>query len=94
MHAAPGELLLALIPGLLPRLLVLEGWKTAVNTGAENCRFETPVPAGARVRMHAHIPGARTVPGGGCRLVVDVKFEVEGSEQPACRASVIYVYYP
>ena len=93
-HHAPGELLLALVPGLLPHLLVLEGWNTAVNTGAEDCRFETPVPAGARVRMHARIPRARTVPGGGCRLAVDVEFEVEGSDQPACRARVIYLYYP
>lgn len=91
---APGELLLALVPGLLPRLLVLEGWKTALNTGAENCRFDAPVPAGARVRMRAQIPRARTLPRGGCRLVIDVAFEVEGSEQPACRASVIYLYYP
>ena len=92
--AAPAELLLAMVPGLLPRLLVLEGWKTAVNTGVENCRFQAPVPAGSRVRMRAQIPRARTVPGGGCRLVVEVEFEVEGYDEPACRASVIYLYYP
>ena len=91
---APGELLLAMVPGLLPRLLVLEGWKTALNTGAENCRFESSVPADSRVRMHAEISRARTVPRGGCRLVIDVRFEIEGAEGAACRASVVYLYFP
>ena len=90
---APGPLLLALVPGLLPRLLVIEGWKTAVNTGAENCRFEVGVPAGSRVRMHAHLQRGRSLPGGGCRVVIDVDFELEGSEQRACQASVIYLYF-
>ena len=90
---APGELLLALVPGLLPRLLVIEGWKTAVNTGAENCRFEAAVRAGSRVRMHARFQRGRSLPGGGCRVVIDVEFELEGSEQPACQASVVYLYF-
>lgn len=90
---APGQLLLALVPGLLPHLLVIEGWKTAVNTGAENCRFKVEVPAGSRVRMHARLQRGRSLPGGGCRVVIDVDFELEGSEQRACRASVIYLYF-
>ena len=91
--SAPGQLLLALVPGLLPHLLVIEGWKTAINSGAENCRFEAGVPAGSRVRMHAQLQRGRSLPGGGCRVVIDVDFELEGSEQRACQASVVYLYF-
>ena len=42
---AQGTLLLSLVPDLLPRLVVLLGWRTAVNAGVEDCVFPTPAPA-------------------------------------------------
>ncbi|MDH3520510.1 MAG: MaoC family dehydratase [Myxococcales bacterium] len=91
---AHGFLLLSLVPTLLPELLVLIGWKTAINTGVDDCRFLAPVPAGSRVRMAAQLAKARTLPGGGCRLGFAVDFECEGSDASACSATVNYVYYP
>jgi acyl dehydratase len=91
---APAYLMLSLVPTLLPELLVLIGWKTAINTGVEDCRFVAPAPAESRVRMAAELATARTLPGGGCRLAFAVEFEIEGSPEPACVATVTYVYYP
>jgi hypothetical protein len=44
--------------------------------------------------MAAQIAKARTLPRGGCRLAFTVEFEIEGSSDPACVATVTYVYYP
>jgi acyl dehydratase len=92
--AAPGALLLALVPDLLPRLIALVGWTRGVNAGIDDCRFPVPVPIGARVRMSAQLQRVRGVPGGGVRLSFEVRFELEGSEQPACTALVHYAYFP
>ena len=56
---AHGYLLLALAPTLLKKLMVLVGWKTAINTGVEKLRFPAPAPAGSRVRMAGRIANAR-----------------------------------
>lgn len=93
-QSAPGALLLSLVPDLLPRLIGLAGWTRGVNAGVDDCRFPAPVPIGARVRMSAQLKRARGIPGGGVRLSFEVRFELEGSEQPACTALVHYAYFP
>jgi acyl dehydratase len=91
---APGTLLLSLVPDLLPQLIALAGWTRGVNAGVDDCRFEAPVPVGSRVRMSARLERARGMPGGGVRLSFEVRFELEGSELPACTAMVHYAYFP
>jgi acyl dehydratase len=91
---AHGYLTLALAPALLPQILRIDGWKTAINSGIEKMRLSSPVLAGARVRMSALIKHSRNLPRGGVRVVIHLEFEVEGSEKPACVADVIYVYFP
>ncbi|MGH0030152.1 MAG: dehydratase [Myxococcota bacterium] len=88
-----GYLLLSLAPDLLPRLVELIGWKTAVNAGVEGCTFPAPAPVGSRIRMAAVLDRARHVPGGGVRLTFAVEFQVEGASDPACVARVHYVYF-
>ena len=90
----PGNLLLSLVPSLLPELLVMIGWSAAINSGVEYCRFGAPTSVGARVRMTAAIGRGRSLPRGGCRLPLDITFEAEGSSEPACEARVLYLYYP
>jgi acyl dehydratase len=91
---AHGYLTVALIPALLPKLLVVEDCGSVVNTGVEKLRLATPVLAGSRVRMSATIKDARNVPGGGVRAAISIRFEVEGSVKPACHGTVTYVYFP
>lgn len=88
-----GYLLLSLIPDLLPELIVLIGWTTAINTGVDRCAFPGAVTAGSRVRLRARLARARYLPVGGCRLGFDVEVEVEGSDVPGCVARVNYAYF-
>lgn len=90
---ADGYLLLSLIPDLLPQLIVLIGWTTAINTGVDRCEFPGPVTAGSRVRLRSRLARARYMPVGGCRLGFDAEFEVEGSDVPGCVARVNYAYF-
>jgi acyl dehydratase len=91
---AHGYLTLSLIPELLARIVSIEGWETAVNTGIEKLRFSEPVPSGSRVRLTAELKDSRDLPGGGVRITFGVRMEVEGAKRPALRASVVYVYLP
>jgi acyl dehydratase len=91
---AHGYLTIALIPVLLPKLLVVDDCETVVNTGIEKLRLSTPVLAGSRIRMSATVKAARKLPGGGVRASISIRFEVEGSEKPACHGVVTYVYFP
>ena len=89
----PGYLLLSLVPNLLPRLVVLLGWSTAINAGVDGCEFPTPAPVGSRVRLGASLARARTFPGDGVRLTFAVHVDVEGADDPALRARVHYAYF-
>ena len=91
---AHGYLTVALIPVLLPELLVVDNCGTVINAGIEKLRLSIPVLAGSRIRMSATVKDARKVPGGGVRATISIRFEVEGSEKPACHGVVTYVYFP
>jgi len=91
---AHGYLTVALTPVLLPTLLRVEDCGSVINTGIEKLRLSTPVLAGSRVRMSATVKDARKVPRGGIRASISIRFEVEGSEKPACHGDVTYVYFP
>ncbi len=88
-----GYLLLSLVPDLLPQLIVLLGWSTAINTGVDRCEFPDVALANSRVRLGSRLARARVLPQGGCRLGFDVWFEVEGSDAVPCRARVNYAYF-
>ena len=91
---AHGYLTLSLTPHLLDRVLRVDGWSRAINTGLERLRLATPVPAGGRVRMRAEIKDVRRVAGHGVRVAFAVRIEVEGATKPALLATVNYVYFP
>ena len=91
---AHGYLTVALTPVLLPKLLLINNCETVINTGIEKLRLSTPVLSGSRIRMSASIKDTRKVPRGGIRATISVRFEVEGSEKPACHGDVTYIYFP
>ena len=91
---AHGYLSVALTPVLLPQLLIVKNCRTVINRGIEKMRLSTPVLAGSRIRMSAIVKDARKVPRGGVRATISVRFEVDGSDKPACYGVVTYVYFP
>ena len=91
---AHGYLTLSLAPKLLREILVVEESRSVINSGIEKMRLSRPVLAGSRVRLSGCITHARSLPGGGLRVVLRMAFEVEGAVKPACTARVVYLYYP
>ena len=89
---AHGYLSLALVPALLAGLVEVRGCASVVNTGLDKLRLSAPVPAGARVRLHARVYDVRALAGGGARIAFSVRLEVEGSAKPALLARVNYAY--
>jgi acyl dehydratase len=91
---AHGFLTVALAPALLPELVRVERCRQIVNHGIEKLRLREPVRAGARIRLGASIAGVRSVPGGAMRVVIEVRFEVEGVKRPVCTGEIVFVYFP
>jgi acyl dehydratase len=89
---AHGYLTLSLIPGLLPEIIDMQGFRMGVNYGTEKVRFPSPVPVGARVRAGATLAAA-TPFDGGITTNIDVTVEVEGGTKPAMVATVVYRRY-
>lgn len=64
-----------------------------VDMGSNKVRHLAPVPTGSRLRLGAEIASAEEADGGRVRTTLDLTFEVEGSERPACVAQIVFVYY-
>jgi acyl dehydratase len=63
-----------------------------INYGANKVRFITPVPVGSKLRAGAVLAGVEDF-GGGRQVTLDLTFEIEGNEKPACVAQVVYRFY-
>src|SRR3954451_14645782 len=90
---AHGYLTLSLAPALLPQVVIVEGMKMGVNYGCNRVRFVSPVPVGSKLRLGAELASVEEVGGGGAQVTMDLTFEVEGADKPACVAQVVYRYY-
>ena len=90
---AHGYLTLSLVPVLMASIYRLEGMSMIVNYGADNLRFTSPVPTGARVRASAVLGSLEDGPTTS-RAEVLVTVEIEGASKPACVVTVIYVLAP
>jgi acyl dehydratase len=77
---------------LLPQVVQVKGISMGVNYGINKLRFPTPVPVCGKLRAGATLAGVEDIPGG-AQVTMDVTFEVEGKDKPACVAQVVYRYY-
>ena len=62
-----------------------------VDVGSNKVRHLAPVFAGARVRLGAVVTAAEEV-ASGVRTTLDLTFEVDDNERPACVAQIVYIY--
>jgi acyl dehydratase len=63
-----------------------------VDVGSNRVRHLAPVLAGGRVRVGLELAEAEPLDNG-VRATLDLTFEVEGSERPACVAQIVFIYY-
>lgn len=91
---AHGYLTLALAPVLLPEIVQVAKLSQIVNIGLDKIRLREPVTVGSRLRLGATIKNVRPMKGGTMRLVLDVRFEVEGAKRPVCTGELVFVYFP
>ena len=89
---AHGYLTLSLAPALLGEVMRVEGFQMGVNLGCNKVRFPSPVPVGSKLRMGVQLAGVEDV-SGGVQYILDLAFEVEGKDKPACVAQVVYRAY-
>ncbi|HWW54729.1 MAG TPA: MaoC family dehydratase [Acidimicrobiales bacterium] len=89
---AHGYLTLSLAPYLLGSTFQVNGISMGVNYGLNKLRFPAPVPVGSKVRVGAQLAGVEDI-AGGAQVTIDLTFEVDGQEKPACVAQAVYRYY-
>ena len=89
---AHGYLTLSLAPVLLSSVMRVEGISMGVNYGLNKLRFPAPVPVGGKLRVGATLAEVDDIPGG-AQAAIDIVFEVEGQDKPACVAQAVYRYY-
>ena len=70
----------------------VDGIAMAVNYGLNKLRFPSPVPVGSRVRLGASLAGLEEI-AGGVQCTMDLTFEIEGQDKPACVTQAVYRYY-
>jgi NADPH2:quinone reductase len=80
---AHGYLTMALASKFFFELLSIEGVTTSINYGLNKARFPVAVKSGSRIRMTGRIINTEDMAGGGVKLFLECKIEVEGEEKPA-----------
>jgi acyl dehydratase len=90
---AHGYLTLSLIIPLFNQLLTISGTSMSLNYGLERVRFPSPVPVGAKIRLHAVVGSVEPVAGNGVQMQVAFTVEIDGSNKPACVAQAVYRHY-
>lgn len=90
---AHGYLTLSLIIPLFDELLEVTDTAMSINYGLEKVRFPSPVPVGAKIRLHGTVDSVEEVKGNAVQLQFTFTMEVDGSDKPACVAQTIYRYY-
>lgn len=89
---AHGYLTLSLAVRFVSEIFSVEGVSMGVNYGTNKVRFISPVPVGSKLRAGGVLAGVDEVPGG-IQATLDLTFEIEGAEKPACAAQVLYRLY-
>ncbi|PSM37228.1 enoyl-CoA hydratase [Streptomyces dioscori] len=88
-----GYLTLALNIPLFGDLLEIQDVSMSVNYGLEKVRFPSPVPVGAKIRLHGTVGSVEEVKGNGVQMQLTFTVEVEGNTKPACVAQAVYRHY-
>ncbi|MEX0282572.1 MAG: MaoC family dehydratase [Arenibacterium sp.] len=92
---AHGYLTLSLLASMAMELgSVPKGTAAALNYGLDKVRFLSPVPVGARVRLHSTLVGFDRKDNGQYLMKTENEIEIEGSDKPALIAESLAILVP
>jgi acyl dehydratase len=86
---AHGFLTLSLLSPFFDELVELEDAALTINYGLDRVRFPAPVPVGSRIRGTLVVESVAQIDGG-IQAVFAATVEREGSEKPACVATLVF----
>ncbi len=89
---AHGFMILSFAPKLMTKLVDFQGIQMGLNYGFEKVRFLSPVPVNSEVRMTGALKAVER-DGGRVKLIMDITFELKGSDKPACVAEWINMLF-
>jgi acyl dehydratase len=87
-----GYLTLALAPVFMAEVLQIENYDAVLNYGVDRVRFTAPLLVGASVRGAITLITARERDAGNVEAAFEIRYEVQGSDRPACIAETVYLY--
>ncbi|HEV7898527.1 MAG TPA: MaoC family dehydratase [Planosporangium sp.] len=90
---AHGYLTLSLVIPLFTELLTINGIGMSLNYGLNKVRFPSPVPVGAKIRLHGTVARVTDVKGSGVEMLLDFTVETDSGDKPACVAQAVYRHY-
>jgi acyl dehydratase len=89
---AHGYLTLALAPVFMAEVLQIQDYDAVLNYGVNRVRFTAPLLVGASVRGTITLLTAREREPGNVEATFEIRYEVQGSDRPACMAETVYLY--
>ncbi|HXA11161.1 MAG TPA: MaoC family dehydratase [Mycobacterium sp.] len=87
-----GYLTLALAPVFMAEVLQIQNYVAVLNYGVNRVRFPAPLPVGASVRGAVMLMTAREREPGNVEATFEIRYQVQGSDRPACVAETVYLY--
>lgn len=87
-----GYLTLALAPVFMAEVLQIENYDAVLNYGVNRVRFTAPLLVRASVRGAITLITARERDPGNVEAAFEIRYEVQGSDRPACIAETVYLY--
>lgn len=89
---AHGYLTLSLVVPLMKEIFTITEVGSGINYGLDKLRFPAPVPVNGRIRLHGEIADVKEI-AGGYQIHVNLTWDVEGNDKPACVAEQVLRYY-
>jgi acyl dehydratase len=87
-----GYLTLALAPVFMAEVLEIEDYDAVLNYGVNRVRFTAPLLVGASIRGAITLLTVREREPGSVEATFEIRYEVRGSDRPACIAETVYLY--
>jgi acyl dehydratase len=89
---AHGMLTLSMVVLHLREIYRVTGAGMGIVYGFNRIRFPSAVPSGARIRVRGSVKSVEEV-AGGYQVTLELIYDVEGAEKPACVAELVLRHY-